>query len=363
MIRFSSAVVLWIALLGTGCNKNGKEDTQSIKKFCISDSLIKIIQFDTVKIKPLFREVRMTGKISFDEDKVVHVFPPVSGIVQDVTVSLGDYVQPGQVLAKIKSSDIASYNSQYTTALANLSIAKRTQDFTEELFKSGAASEKDLSVARDNTKVAESEVNRIKQVLALYGGGGAEFYYLKSPIHGFIVEKKITEGTIIRPDASDYALTISDLKEIWVLGNAFERDLEGIEVGDPVDVKTLAYEKIYKGKVNKISRTIDPTTKTNRLRVVIDNPDFKLQPEMYASVTVHAPVEKDMSAIPAEASIFNENRYFVVAYKDKCQLEILPITPNSIVGNVMYLNDKIKPGTVIISKYQLLVYAQLSAVN
>ncbi|MBS1490842.1 MAG: efflux RND transporter periplasmic adaptor subunit [Bacteroidetes bacterium] len=362
MIRFSFSVFFILLLLAVGCGKPDKNKTQTAG-YCLSDSLAKIIRFDTVKTKPLFREVRMTGKISFDEDKVVHVFPPVSGIVQDVTVSLGDYVQPGQVLAKIKSSDIAAYNSQYATSLANLSIAKRTQDFTEELFKSGAASEKDLSVARDNTKVAEAEVNRIKQVLSLYGGGSAEFYYLKSPIPGFIVEKKITEGTIIRPDASDYALTISDLKEVWVLGNAFERDLEGIEVGDPVDVKTLAYEKTYKGKVNKISRTIDPSTKANKVRVIIDNPDFKLQPEMYATVTVHAPIERDLSAIPAEASIFNENRYFVVAYKDKCHLEVLPISPQSIVGNTMYLNNTITPGTVIVSKYQLLIYNELSGLN
>jgi cobalt-zinc-cadmium efflux system membrane fusion protein len=356
-----AGIAILLALSLWACEHSEKNEAKKAE-YCISDSLAKIIQFDTVKIKPLYREVRLTGRISFDEDKVVHIFPPVSGLVQDVTVSLGDYVTPGQILAKIKSSDIATYNSQFATAQANLSIARRTQDFTEELFKSGAASEKDLSVARDNTKVAEAEVERIKKVLSLYSGN-QEFYYLVSPISGFIVEKKITEGTIIRPDASDYALTISDLKEVWVIGNAFERDLEGIEVGDPVEIKTLAYDKIYKGKVNKISRTIDPATKANRIRVVISNPEFKLQPEMYATVTVHTPEEQDLSCVPVSATVFNENKYFLVKYDDKCHVEVVLIHPHSTVGDVMFLTDKIPSGVKVISKYQLLVYSQLNVIN
>jgi len=333
------------------------------QKFCLSDSLLKIVQFDTVKVRPLVKEVRMTGKISFDDDKVVRIFPPVSGVVQDVTVSLGDYVHAGQVLAKIKSSDMASYNSQYTTAIANESIAKRNMEFTEELYKSGAAAEKDLSVARENEKIALAEIARIKQVLAIFGEGGNDFYLMKAPISGFIVEKKITEGTILRQDASDNGFTISDLKDVWVLGNAFERDLEGIEVGDSVNVKTLAYEKIYRGVVNRISTTIDPVTKANKVRVIVQNSDFKLHPEMFASVNIRMKTEDALASIPSEASIFNENRYFLVRYDNRCGMQVLPIHPHSVVDNIMYLDDKIPHGTVIISKYQLLVYAQLSNAN
>lgn len=349
-------------LLTVGCETH-KGDKKNHQAFCLSDSLLKIVKFDTVKVRPLFKEVRMTGKISFDDDKVVRVFPPVSGLVQDVTVSLGDYVQKGQVLAKIKSSDMASYNSQFRTALANESIAKRNMEFTEELYKSGAAAEKDLSIARDNYKIAIAEIERIKQVLAIFGEGGNDFYLIKAPISGFIVEKKITEGTILRQDASDNGFTISDLKDVWVLGNAFERDLEGIEVGDSVSVKTLAYDKIYRGVVNRISTTIDPLTKANKVRVVVGNSDFKLHPEMFASVTIHMQTEDQLASIRSEASIFNENRYFMVGYDDRCKTHVIPITPHSVVGDIMYLEERIPSGTQIISKYQLIVYSKLSNAN
>jgi cobalt-zinc-cadmium efflux system membrane fusion protein len=353
---------MFLVLALCQCERH-KTDAADEAKFCLSDSLLRMVRFDTVRTRVLFKEVRMTGKISFDDDKVVRIFPPVSGIVQDVSVSLGDYVHAGQVLAKIKSSDMASYNSQYTTALANESIAKRNMEFTEELYKSGAAAEKDLSIARDNEKIALAEIARIRQVLAIFGEGGNDFYLVKSPISGFIVEKKITEGTILRQDASDNALTISDLKEVWVLGNAFERDLEGIEVGDSVSVKTLAYDKVYRGVVNRISTTIDPVTKANKVRVVVQNPDFKLHPEMFASVTVKMKTEETHSSIPSEASIFNENRYFVVAYTDPCHASVIPITPLSVVDNLMYVNEKIPEGTKVISRYQLIVYSQLSNAN
>jgi cobalt-zinc-cadmium efflux system membrane fusion protein len=358
--QLSASLAFFLLLLG--CETH-KEDKKVNQKFCLSDSLLKIVKFDTVKVRPLFKEVRMTGKISFDDDKVVRVFPPVSGLVQDVTVSLGDYVQKGQVLAKIKSSDMASYNSQYRTAIANESIAKRNMEFTEELYKSGAAAEKDLSIARDNYKIAIAEIERIKQVLAIFGEGGNDYYLIIAPISGFIVEKKITEGTILRQDASDNGFTISDLKDVWVLGNAFERDLEGIEVGDSVSVKTLAYNKIYRGVVNRISTTIDPLTKANKVRVVVKNSDFKLHPEMFASVTIHMQTEDELSSIHSESSIFNENRYFMVAYDDRCKTRVIPITPHSMVDGIMYLKEKIPNGTQIISKYQLIVYSKLSNAN
>jgi membrane fusion protein, heavy metal efflux system len=354
-------IILFVPLL-FNCEGH-KAEKKVNEKFCLSDSLLKIVKYDTVKTRPLFKEVRMTGKISFDDDKVVRIFPPVSGVVQDVTVSLGDYVYVGQVLAKIKSSDMASYNSQYTTAIANESIAKRNMEFTEELYKSGAAAEKDLSVARDNEKIALAEIARIKQVLAIFGEGGNDYYLMKAPINGFIVEKKITEGTILRQDASDNGFTISDLKDVWVLGNAFERDLEGIEIGDSVNVKTLAYSKIYRGVVNRISTTIDPVTKANKVRVIVKNSDFKLHPEMFASVTIRMQTEDELSSIHSDASIFNENRYFIVQYLDKCTMKVEPITPHSIVDDVMYLEEKIPNGTRIISKYQLIVYSKLSNAN
>jgi len=324
---------------------------------------MKIIQFDKVKIQPVFKEIRMTGKVSFDDDQVVRIFPPVSGVVQDISVSLGDYVQKGQVLAKIRSSDMASYNSQYITAVANQSIAQRNMEFTEELYKSGAAAEKDLSIARDNFKIALAESERIKQVLAIFGEGGNDYYVVKAPIAGFIVEKKITEGTIIRQDASDNALTISDLKDVWVLANAFERDLEEVDLGDSVSVKTLAYDRVYRGVVNRISHTIDPVTKANRIRVIVKNTDFKLQPEMFASVTIKTITENKLSSIHSNSTVFNENRYFMVEYKNKCDTKVIPITPYSVVDDIMYLYEKIPDGTQIISKYQLIVYSKLSNAN
>src|SRR5579862_4362771 len=115
--NFNVLIILFLAVLIFSCG-NPKAEKKTNGKFCLSDSLLKIIKFDTIKVRPLFKEVRMTGKISFDDDKVVRVFPPVSGLVQDVTVSLGDYVHKGDVLAKIKSSDMASYNSQYRNAIA-----------------------------------------------------------------------------------------------------------------------------------------------------------------------------------------------------------------------------------------------------
>ncbi|MFI5222467.1 MAG: efflux RND transporter periplasmic adaptor subunit, partial [Bacteroidia bacterium] len=182
---------LWIGFI-FGCSHSDTKPEDA--KICLSDSMAKIVTLDTVKKIPIVQEIRLTGKISFNEDKVVRIFPPVGGIVNKLTVSLGDYVKQGQVLAEIRSSDMAGISSQYLTALSNLRMAKKTLDVTEELAKTGVYSQKDYLAAKESYEIALAEVNRTKRVAGIYGDSTSEIYYVRAPISGYIVEKKVSDG-------------------------------------------------------------------------------------------------------------------------------------------------------------------------
>ena len=99
--------------------------TAGKNKFCVPDSLLLNITLDTAKSESLMSELALSGKITFNEDNVVKIFPFVGGHVTDVKVSLGDYVEKGQTLAVIRSSDMANYFNEYKSAQSELAIAKK----------------------------------------------------------------------------------------------------------------------------------------------------------------------------------------------------------------------------------------------
>ena len=119
----------------TACNSSDSDKIPDKKeKICISDSMSKIIQIDTAGIDNINNELKLSGEISFNDNKVVKVFPFSSGQVLEVKVSIGDKVNKGQTLAVIKSADVAGNYSDLSTTGNDVAIAKKQVDNAESLF-------------------------------------------------------------------------------------------------------------------------------------------------------------------------------------------------------------------------------------
>ena len=102
------AIIFMIAIIA-GCARNEDQTTTKAPvKFCIPDSLMNQIKTDTVSIRPVIEEIRLAGKVTFDQDKVVKLYPMVSGNVLTVNVALGDHVEKGEVLAVVNSALLLS---------------------------------------------------------------------------------------------------------------------------------------------------------------------------------------------------------------------------------------------------------------
>jgi cobalt-zinc-cadmium efflux system membrane fusion protein len=107
------------------CEKPVTDTVNSSTSFCIPDSLMKNISLDTLHSSDMMSELRLAGKITFDQDKVVQIYPFIGGHVSDVKVSIGDYVKKGQLLATINSPEMAGYSSEHQAARSELEIAKK----------------------------------------------------------------------------------------------------------------------------------------------------------------------------------------------------------------------------------------------
>ena len=337
---------------------------QENKKFVLSDTMKHMIQIDTVQDCNVTAELSLSGVVSFNDNNVVKVFPRISGQVVESEVSLGDKITAGQVLAVIKSADVAGNYSDLSGATADLAIAKRQMDNTESLYKNGISSEKEYNEAKQNYEKALAAKNKVQSLITINGGGKTNAvgqYIVTAPIDGYIVEKKITAGAFIRPDMGDNLFTISNLKNVWVYANVYEADISKIKEGYTVKVLPLSYpDKVFTGKVDRISQVLDPQSKAMKVRINIDNAEMLLKPDMFAKVIVDNEGGERSLCVPKTALIPQEGKNYLVVYNNDSDLKIVQVDMLKTVGDRTYINSGVSVGDKVITKNQILIFNQLS---
>ena len=345
-----------------GCNDQENKDVAKPQTYRLPDSLAKKIRVDTVSKSAVINTINLTGKVVYNDEHVVKIFPLISGVAQDIKVMLGDYVHKGQDLAVIRSSEMAGFSTDLVTAKTNLQVAQKNLEATSDMFKSGLASSRDYLTAQSGYEQAKATLSKANQVLQLNGGFTNGSYVVKAPISGFVVEKILTNNMAIRPDNASNLFTISDLKNVWIMANVYESNIPFINNGDPVEVTTISYpDKVFKGTVDKIMNVLDPTNKVMKVRIVLSNPDYLLKPEMFANVSVITKSNgTEMLTVPSSALIFDNSQYYVLVYKSASDISIRPVQIASAAGDKTYIASGLERGEGVISTDALLIYQQLN---
>jgi cobalt-zinc-cadmium efflux system membrane fusion protein len=353
-------VLFSVLVVFMNCNRKTDPKEQEYA-FPVSDSLYHTLKIDTVIKCPLVSSLTLTGKISFDEDKVARIYPMVSGIISNVKVEYGDYVRKGQSLGVIRSSEMAGYASDLALAEANVSSSKKNLDAAESMYQNKLIAEQDLVSAQSAYQQAQAQLKRAKEILQINGGNMQSEFVIKAPVSGFVVEKQVNNDMSIRTDNSNNLFTISDLKEVWVWANVYESNISNVHLGDQVAVTTLAYPgKTFSGKIDKILNVLDPTNKVMKIRVVLPNPGFLLKPEMFASITVANKTNVASLCVPSTALIFDHSQYYVLLTSGPAHIQVVPVQVISRYADRIYISGKLNEGDKIIASDALLIYQTLN---
>ncbi len=345
------------------CKRDSANAAMADKKICVTDSMEHMIRIDTAFLSNVTDEVKLSGEVNFDDNRMVKVFPFSSGQVQKVFVSLGDKVTKGQTLAIIKSADVAGNYSDLLSAKTDKSIAKKQLENISLLYSKGIASEREYTEAKDNYKKAIAAEDKIKGQITINGNGQTQpngTYVVIAPTNGYVVEKNIQEGSFIRTDNAQNLFTIGDIDNVWIWANVYETDVAKVKEGYSAMVTTLAYPgKVFSGKIDRVSQVLDPQAKVMKVRIAIVNNRHELKPEMFANITVRNKELLQEVTIPAAAVITENGKNFVVIYHGKCSLELRPVNIIKTVDGNTYVQDGIKPGEKIIAQQQILYYRAL----
>ncbi|HEY0244349.1 MAG TPA: efflux RND transporter periplasmic adaptor subunit [Mucilaginibacter sp.] len=356
---FTIALGLCITgLVMQGCH-HAEEAPEKDAKFQVTDSLLNSLLIDTVKDAGAISEITLTGSIAPDENKMVKIFPMVSGVVQDVHVQLGDVVQKGQTLAILKSAEMAAFNKDVVSSEADIKSTRRVYESTQDLYKSGLASQKDLEQAQADYQKAQAEANRATAVVSINKSNG-QGYEIKTPISGFVVEKNLTNSMQVRADNSTNLFTIADLSTVYVLINIYESDISSVKTGDPVKITTLSYpDKVFNGTIDRIDNMLDPDNKVMHARVKINNPGNMLKPQMFANVIISAKSGENLPVINNRTLVFDNNKNYVLVVDGKAHVRIQPVTIAKTVEDRAFISSGLKAGDRLIASRQVYLYESL----
>lgn len=303
------------------------KESETAELFTVPPEQMAHIQVVPVEKTSLQRVLRLTGAVAYNQFKTTPVFPAISGPVHEILVAPGETVQAGTALLTVNSPDYSAARSAYIKAKDALQLADKSFRRAEDLYAHGAISESDLQQAESNRTQAEADMISSQDALRALGikdpdalaktpGKTTLQIPLLAPVGGEVVERLVGPGQLLLSGATQ-CFTISDMSQVWVLVNVYQRDLAYVQVGDKVDINTESYPQTFHGRISYVAPTLDPNTRTLQARIVTDNPAKKLKKDMYVTASVLAGVNPDALTVPDAAVLRDtENQPYVYVQTD-----------------------------------------------
>ena len=258
------------------------------------------IHTSPVEQRILAAQLSTTGQVDFDQTRLAHVSPRISGRVHRVHAVLGQRVGSGQELAEIDSIELGQAKAVFLQAKAGEELARKSFDRARSLLADRIASEQEVIEAEAGLRGATVALQTAEETLRLFGlsqpqidalsyqDRKAAIYPLRAPFAGTVVERHVTLGELVTPER--HLFTLADLSRLWIWIDVYQRDLGNVHLEDEARARVDAFPgEVFAGKVSYLSAQVDRDTRTVRARLDVDNPDGKLRPGMFVEVELLDP--------------------------------------------------------------------------
>jgi len=327
--------------------------------------------------------LRVSGRIALADDKTWRVGVLTEGRIEIVCAGLGDYVKKGQVLARMHSHDLHDARAQYETSRSELNrlqaaaaLAQRNYDRVETLLTLKAASIQQTEQARQDLMNAQTAlhdgqiaVNRDRIHLEDNLGvpadlptnehdENADLIPILAPGSGYVLDKKVTPGTTVQPSTDTFL--IGELSQVWMLASVRQENLAELRDGQSATV-TLpgAPGDRFDGQITNLGQELDPSTRTMKVRIVLNNPKLKLKPEMLANAEIPVGKRKPILLVPSEAiqQVDGQDVIFVRTAADR--FSIRPVRVGETSEGMTPVFEGLKPEEQIVIQGSFVLKSQL----
>lgn len=314
-----------LALLVGGQAIAGAEDLAD-RTVAVGDEVLEEfdIEVRTAGTGRVSQTLRLPGEVAYNADRIAEVNPAVEGIVRRVDVSVGDVVEPGQVLAVIDSRELAAARSRYRAAQARVELAEANLARDERMLEEKVGTERAVLEARKAQREAEIALREAETALHALGQdhddidrieslahGALNRYRLVAPLGGTVTDRRLTIGEVVGPADGETHLVIADLSKVWVNLTVYQRDLAHVRQGQQVTIERGYDLPAASGNVEFVSPALDPQTRTAFARIVLDNPGGRWRPGTFVDGVVETGREVTAVIVPRSAVSGWEDEPFV----------------------------------------------------
>src|SRR5260370_1517864 len=291
----------------------------------------------------LTKDIRIVGKVSYDETRLRHLHSKVSGYIEEVFAdSVGKPVRAGDPLFTIYSPDLVATEQDFLLAVKSRELLR-----TSTVASAAQGSENLIAAARERLRlwdVTDQEIQRLetegkmKRAIAVY-----------SAVRGVVMERAAyPHGTFVDP--SKDLFTIVDLSRVWVLGEVYETDLPFIRTGQAAEIE-LPYSgggKKIGGRVDFIYPFLDPKSRTVQIRMEFANPNLSLKPEMFTNISMSVSVGRQL-LLPQDAVVDTGSVQYVFIYKGDGYVQPRRVKGSAEADEKVGIEEGLKPGERVVT--------------
>lgn len=307
---FSAGIVVVLALLVYFRIKvNADADTKVTRP-------IPTVQVEKPEVGDISRSLSFTGNIAAIQES--NIFPRVNGNIEREYVDIGDFVQEGQLLALIDTT-IYSENARqakaaFLQANATLANAKLTYQRDKSLLEQNLIATQDLDNAQTAYKVALAQE---EAAAANLKNSQIQLSYCRvdAPFAGYITRRFFDPGTYVTTSTNASSSTLfylANISKVKVMVDVLEEDIPLLPKVEDVQTKVDAYpDKVFHGKITRISQQLDLSTRTMPVEVDVSNPHGLLKPGMFASVDLIFDMEQNTIILPTQVVMNDDSGNYV----------------------------------------------------
>jgi cobalt-zinc-cadmium efflux system membrane fusion protein len=297
-------------------------------------------------------ELRVTGTVNPDIARNVPVISLASGRVVGIYARLGDAVQKGQLLLRVRSDDVSGGFSDYRKAVADEALARAQLLRTQDLYNHGAMAKADLEVAQDAEDKAKVDLETTAEHLRLLGNDPNKFNNvvdIMAPVSGVITDQEVTNAAGVQALGAN-PFTISDLSHIWVLCDVYENDMGFVRLGENADIHLNAYPDLaLQGRISNIGAIMDPNLRTAKVRLEVQNPGM-LRLGMFVTATFYGPKKESHATVPATAILHLHDRDWVYVPIEAGRVRRVEVTGGKMLpGNLQEIDSGLQPGQQVVA--------------
>ena len=254
-------------------NSSASNSLQADSAVDLSSSQLSSIKIETVGIYQFPLEKETVGTISFADDLTVDVFPAYQGTILKAFVELGTQVKKDQPLYTIKSPDLIQAESTLIGAAATYELTTKELARAKDLYTTNVGvPQKELEQAISDQQTADGALKAARDAVRVFGKTDAEIdqmiasrkidpaLVVRSPISGRVTAFNAPPGLLVQPGNLPAPYTVANVSVKWMLANVVESDIPLFHLGQPVQVRVMAYpNRVFTGKISKIYAAVDPS--------------------------------------------------------------------------------------------------------